>query len=44
MRTNIGAIYTALKSRINIMPSQEYIACRSFLDSLLHATTHARLE
>ena len=44
VRENIGVLFAALKSQIGAMPSDEYVASRSFLESLLHSTTHAALE
>ena len=44
MRENIGTLFAALKSQIGAMPPKEYIACRSFLESLLNGATHAALQ
>lgn len=41
MRENISAMFDTLKSQINEIAPQEYLACRSFLQSLLYSTTHA---
>ena len=41
MRENISAMFDSLKSQIADIPPHEYVACRSFLHSLLYATTQA---
>ena len=41
VRENIDTIYRALKSRIKSIPPQEYVESRSFLQSLLYATTRS---
>ena len=43
MRENIAVVYAGLRSEVNELPPQEYVACRSFLESLLFATTKAML-
>ena len=39
MRKNVAAMFDALKSQIREIPPQDYVASRSFLQSLLYATT-----
>ena len=39
MRENILAMFNVLKSQISEIPPQEYLACRTFLQRLLYATT-----
>jgi hypothetical protein len=39
MRQNIDAMFDALKGQISSVPPQDYVQCRSFLQSLLYATT-----
>ncbi len=43
VRRSIGEMFGDLRSNIDTMPPQEYVACRSFLNSLLYATTRAVL-
>ncbi len=43
VRQNIDAMYARLKSQITAMPPQEYVAGRSFLESVLFASTRAVL-
>ena len=39
MRQNIDAMFDNLKGQIASIPPQDYTQCRSFLQSLLYATT-----
>jgi hypothetical protein len=39
MRQNIDAMFDSLKGQITAIPQQDYTQCRSFLQSLLYATT-----
>ena len=39
MRQNIDAMFDALKAQISTVPPQDYVQCRTFLQSLLYATT-----
>ena len=39
MRTNIDGMFDTLKGQITAIPPQDYTQCRSFLQSLLYATT-----
>jgi hypothetical protein len=39
MRQNIDAMFDAMKGQISSIPPQDYVQCRSFLQSLLYATT-----
>ena len=39
VRENIDAMFDSLKSQISSIPPQDYVACRTFLQSLLYATT-----
>jgi hypothetical protein len=39
MRQNIDAMFDALKGQISSVPPQDYVQCRTFLQSLLYATT-----
>jgi hypothetical protein len=39
MRTNIDGMFDTLKGQITTIPPQDYTQCRSFLQSLLYATT-----
>jgi len=39
MRQNIDAMFDALKGQITSIPPQDYVQCRTFLQSLLYATT-----
>jgi hypothetical protein len=43
MRENVSKLFEELNSQIDALPPQEYTACRSFLGSLLYATTHSML-
>ena len=43
MRENIMAMFGVLKSQIDEIPPQEYVACRSFLQSVLYATTRSMI-
>lgn len=43
MRENVGKLLEDLNSQIDTLPPQEYTASRSFLSSLLYATTHSML-
>jgi len=43
VRENIDAMYDSLKSQITSIPPQDYLACRTFLQSLLYATTRTTL-
>ena len=43
VRENINAMFDGLKSRISAIPPQDYVASRSFLQSLLYATTRTTL-
>ncbi len=43
VRENIDAMYARLKSQITSIPPQDYVAGRTFLESLLYATTRAVL-
>jgi hypothetical protein len=44
IRENIGTMFESLQSQVDVMPPQDYVACRSFLNSLLYATTHTVLQ
>ena len=37
------AMFGVLKSQIDEIPPQEYVACRSFLQSVLYATTRSMI-
>jgi hypothetical protein len=39
MRQNIDGMFDTLKGQITVIPPQDYTQCRSFLQSLLYATT-----
>ena len=39
VRDNVNSLFDTLKSRIASIPPQDYVASRSFLQSLLYATT-----
>jgi len=39
MRQSIDGMFDMLKSQITVVPPQDYVQCRSFLQSLLYATT-----
>ena len=41
IRENITAMLDGLKSRISELPPQDYVASRSFLQSLLYTTTRS---
>ena len=41
LREKIVVMADALKAQIGEIPPQEYVACRSFLQSLLYATTRS---
>ena len=43
VRENIDAMFDSLKSQISSIPPQDYVACRTFLQSLLYATTRTTL-
>jgi len=43
VRENIGMMFDILKSQINSIPAQDYVECRTFLQSLLYATTRSVL-
>jgi hypothetical protein len=43
VRENIDGMFDSLKSQIGSIPPQDYVACRSFLQSLLYATTRTTL-
>jgi hypothetical protein len=43
MRENIDSMFDSLKSQISSIPPQDYVACKSFLQSLLYATTRTTL-
>ena len=43
VRENIDAMFDSLKSQITSIPPQDYVACRTFLQSLLYATTRTTL-
>ena len=43
VRENIDAMFDGLKSQISSIPPQDYVACRTFLQSLLYATTRTTL-
>ena len=43
VRENIDAMFDSLKSQIRAIPPQDYVACRTFLQSLLYATTRTTL-
>ena len=43
VRENIDAMFDGLKSQIRSIPPQDYVACRTFLQSLLYATTRTTL-
>ncbi len=43
VRENVKAMYARLKSQITAMPPQDYVASRTFLDSVLYASTRAVL-
>ncbi len=39
MRQNVNGMFDTLKGQITVIPPQDYTQCRSFLQSLLYATT-----
>ena len=43
VRENIDGMFDGLKSQIRSIPPQDYVACRTFLQSLLYATTRTTL-
>ncbi len=43
VRENIDAMFDGLKAQISSIPPQDYVACRTFLQSLLYATTRTTL-
>lgn len=43
VRENITIMFDDLRSQVADIPPHEYVACRSFLDSLLYATTQTLL-
>jgi hypothetical protein len=43
VRENIDSMFDSLKSQISTIPPQDYVACRTFLQSLLYATTRTTL-
>jgi hypothetical protein len=43
VRDNIDTMFDGLKSQIGSVPPQDYVACRTFLQSLLYATTRTTL-
>ncbi len=43
IRENIDSMFDGLKSQIRAIPPQDYVACRTFLQSLLYATTRTTL-
>jgi hypothetical protein len=43
VRENIDVIFDSLKSQITSIAPQDYVACRTFLQSLLYATTRTTL-
>ena len=43
VRDNIDSMFDGLKSQIRSIPPQDYVACRTFLQSLLYATTRTTL-
>ena len=43
VRENIDTMFDGLKSQISSIPPQDYVACRTFLQSLLYATTRTTL-
>ena len=43
VRENIDAMFHTLKSEITAIPPQDYVACRTFLQSLLYAVTRTTL-
>jgi hypothetical protein len=43
VRENIDAMFDGLKAQIRSVPPMDYVACRTFLQSLLYATTRTTL-
>ncbi len=43
VRENIDSMFDGLKSQIGSIPPQDYVACRTFLQSLLYAVTRTTL-
>jgi hypothetical protein len=43
VRENIAAMFGMLRSQITSIPPQDYVACRTFLQSILYATTRSIL-
>ena len=43
VRENINVMFDMLKSQITSIPPQQYVACRTFLQSLLYTTTRTTL-
>jgi hypothetical protein len=43
VRQTIDGMFDSLKSQISSIPPQDYVACRTFLQSLLYATTRTTL-
>ena len=43
VRENIDTMFDGLKSQIASIAPQDYVACRTFLQSLLYATTRTTL-
>jgi hypothetical protein len=43
VREHIDAVFDTLKSQMTSIPPQDYVACRTFLQSLLYATTRSIL-
>jgi hypothetical protein len=43
VRENIDSMFDGLKSQISSIPPQDYVACRTFLQSLLYAVTRTTL-
>ena len=43
VRENIDSMFDSLKSQIAAIPPQDYMTCRTFLQSLLYATTRTTL-
>jgi hypothetical protein len=43
MRTSVKSMFKDLKAQINTLPTNDYIAARTFLNSLLYASTKSTL-
>jgi hypothetical protein len=43
VRQTIDTMFDSLKSQISSIPPQDYVACRTFLQSLLYATTRTTI-